>query len=274
MPKFKLIHNSSRALVCLICWHKIFGKGGRILKHDDKLTQLIKTKYNILNQYNPSDLSLPNSICCRCRISLIKCETNNEVQAPLIKACVYGTVSAPSLNTLCSDGSPCLICKTAKLRYRPSSRAPCSCRTCNEYHNLHHNLPSTSSTDPSNNNQAAAGPLITTSNLLNMQAKSNLSNKQILNIATSLRSICGHKAVESRFREKLTEVSRKLESFYLSVSSNFKINDTDGYSKRILVYCNDVEGLVNFILKDREYDPFNHLIRIGLDGGGDFSKSL
>ena len=48
----------------------------------------------------------------------------------------------------------------------------------------------------------------------------------------------------------------------------------DGYQDRILAYCHDIEALVTYILDVREYDPYNHLIRIGLDGGGGCSKLL
>lgn len=40
----------------------------------------------------------------------------------------------------------------------------------------------------------------------------------------------------------------------------------------MLVYCHDIEALVTHVLNIREYDPFNHLVRIGLDGGGGMFK--
>ena len=40
----------------------------------------------------------------------------------------------------------------------------------------------------------------------------------------------------------------------------------------MLVYCHDVEALVTYVLEDRQYDPYNHLVRIGLDGGGGMFK--
>ena len=247
MPKTKLNHTSSRRLVCLICWYKIFGNGGRILKHGTNLTNLIKSKYSLLKDYDPSDQTLPNAICSNCRLSLNKCESNVELRAPLIKACLYPDSGSAMHTRTCSNASACSICLTARQKYRPSSREPCTCPKCTQYHQL----PSTSTASTEHSNKT--GPQFTASNLIAIQTKQNLSNNQIINIASSLRSICGRSAVESNFREKLTETSKKLDSFYSSISSNFKISDKDGYGERVLVYCHDVEALVNFILNDTIY---------------------
>lgn len=219
MPRAKRNHQSSRSLVCLICWFKLFGSGGRILKHGATLTSLIKAKYSLLRHYHPSDLTLPNAICSTCCRTLYKCEANTG-QAPLIKACAYTGNSDPAMHTRgCTHASACAICRTAGQQYRPSSREPCLCPTCSQVNQL----PSTSHTNSSEQNNA--GPQFTVSNLIDIQAEQNLSNNQIINVASSLRSICGRPSVESGFREKLSEISNKLEPFYSSISANFKINE-------------------------------------------------
>ena len=95
-----------------------------------------------------------------------------------------------------------------------------------------------------------------------------LANKQIKSVATNLREICSRNSVEPGFREKLIDASKKLEDFYSSTQVNFKINDKVGYSERELVFCHDIEGLVKYILDNRGYSPFNHTVRLGLDGCG------
>ena len=97
-----------------------------------------------------------------------------------------------------------------------------------------------------------------------MQAQINLSDNQIIKVASSLQSICGRGAVEPGFRDKLTDISKKAEQFYSSVICKFEISNKDGYGDRVLVYCHDVEALVTYVLQERQYDPYNHLVRIGL----------
>ena len=94
MPRPKRDHNNSRSLVCLICWSKIFGNCGRILRSEDRLICLIKDKYPLLSHYDPSDLTLPNAICSTCRRTLYKCEADPAQSAPLIKACAHSGNSA------------------------------------------------------------------------------------------------------------------------------------------------------------------------------------
>ena len=270
MPRPKRDHNSSRSLVCLICWSKIFGNGGRILKCDDVLTCLIKDKYPLLSRYDPSDLTLPNGICSTCCRNLYKCKTDPAQSAPLIKACAHSDNSASAMHTReCSNASACAICTTAGQQGRPPSREPCQCSTCIQANNL----PSTSSLNNSSQ-QNKPSPQFTIANLIDIQAKQNLSNNQIIKVATSVRSICGRSAVEPGLQEALTEIPKQIEHFYSSISANFKISDKVGYCDRVLVYCNDVEGLVRYILEARGYDPFNHIVRVGLDGGGGIFKII
>ena len=42
----------------------------------------------------------------------------------------------------------------------------------------------------------------------------------------------------------------------------------------VMVFCHDVEALVAYILEQRQYDPYNHIVRIGLDGGGGMFKII
>ncbi|CAL4122258.1 unnamed protein product, partial [Meganyctiphanes norvegica] len=51
------------------------------------------------------------------------------------------------------------------------------------------------------------------------------------------------------------------------MAKKFEISIKDGYKDRVLIYCHNVEALVSFVLNDRAYDPYDHLVRIGLDGG-------
>ena len=114
MAKIKLNHGSSRSLICLICRYKIF-KNGRILKDNATLTNLIKEKYPLLKNYDPSDMTYPNAVCSTCCRGIYYFN-NNEGSLPLIKACAY-TIPDPTMHTrICSDASPSTICQTARQR--------------------------------------------------------------------------------------------------------------------------------------------------------------
>ena len=98
MPKNKRNHESSRSVVCLICRYKIF-KNGHILKDGANLTTLIRTKYKLLCNYDPSNMTFPNSICPTCRISLNNCKNDSNIKAPFIKACSYINSEEPYINS-------------------------------------------------------------------------------------------------------------------------------------------------------------------------------
>ena len=63
-----------------------------------------------------------------------------------------------------------------------------------------------------------------------------------------------------------------MRNWTLNPNLSFLINKKDGYQDRILIYCHDIEAMVSYVLDERKYDPFNHLVRIGLDGGGGMFK--
>ena len=115
MPKNKRNHESSRSVVCLICRYKIF-KNGHILKDGANLTTLIRTKYKLLCNYDPSNMTFPNSICPTCRISLNNCKNDSNIKAPFITASSYIDSEVwPAKHTrMCSNTSAFYICITAQ----------------------------------------------------------------------------------------------------------------------------------------------------------------
>ena len=263
MPKVKLNHASSRALICLICRYKIFRKG-RILKDNATLTNVIREKYSVLNNYDPSNMIHPNAICSTCCRAIAK-YNNNAGSLPPIKACAYINQD-PTIHTrMCSITFACSICKTARQRYKPSIREPCICSICQ---NMNDTL-------LSNKNMCTEKPKhtqISTRDLLNIQKHQNSSNNKMIKLAKSLRSICGRNAVEPGFRENLREISKSADKFYSQTNLYLNIGGTVGYAERVVVHCIDIEELITHILDARGYDPYNHLIKIGLDGGGGIFK--
>ena len=213
MPKNKLDHSSSRSRVCLICRYKIF-KNGRILNNNATLTNVIRAKYSLLNNYDPSDLTYPNAICSTCCRALYKF-SNNEGSLPLIRACAYTPLNPTMHTRSCPDTSACILCLTARQHYKPNNCEPCQCSTCININDL-----------PAK--QTIQQPIITKNNcpkleknyqfnhteLLNIQTQQNSSNNQIIKLAKSIRLIHGRSAVESGFRDNLPVISKNAEKFY------------------------------------------------------------
>ena len=268
MPKVKRNHTSSRSLICLICRFKIF-KNGRILTDKMKLTEMIRGQYNLLSHYDPSDTTFPNAICSTCCRGVYSSAGNEGGRLPLLRACAYThTLSDPTTAThtrTCSNASACDICQTAGQRVNPSTRNPCLCPTCIKVNHL-------PTTTQNKSEKPQKTPLFTTTKLLHIQEQQNASNIKMIKLAKSLRDICGRSSVEPGFRENLIEISKKAEGFYSNTTLRLQISNKIGYEDRVLVFCNDVEALVMYVLNARGYDPYNHLVRIGLDGGGGMFK--
>ena len=264
MPKVKRNHTSSRSLICLICRFKIF-KNGRILTDKMKLTEIIRGQYNLLSHYDPSDTTFPNAICSTCCRGVYSSAGNEGGRLPLLRACAYThTLSDPTTAThtrTCSNASACDICQTAGQRVNPSTRNPCLCPTCIKVNHL-------PNTTQNKSEKTQKTPLFTTTKLLHIQEQQNASNIKMIKLAKSLRDICGRSSVEPGFRENLIEISKKAEGFYSNTTLRLQISNKIGYEDRVLVFCNDVEALVMYVLNARGYDPYNHLVRIGLYGGG------
>lgn len=130
MPKIKLNHERSRYLVCLVCRNKIFGKGRR-LNNGTKLINLVKSKYNLLCNYDPSDLTMPSALCPTCCSDLYNCENTNQNRSPpVLKACAYENSNIDASHTRsCSAESGCDICQTTRQKYKKNCE-PCLCNIC------------------------------------------------------------------------------------------------------------------------------------------------
>ena len=224
----------------------------------------------MLSNYDPGDMTVPNALCTNCCIALYNSESSQQNSAPpLIKACAYyiecnGRPAEAMHTRACSATTTCDICLTARQLYKKPHK-PCICHICTQFNSL-------KTTSKLALEKPTKKTEFTTNNILNIQSTLNLSNAQVIKFAGSLRSICGRNAVEPGLKEKLVEIPKKVEKFYSHTVNSFLVSKKDGYQDRVMVYCNDIEALVSYVLDERKYDPYNHLVRIGLDGGGGMFK--
>ena len=107
----------------------------------------------------------------------------------------------------------------------------------------------------------------------------NLTQNQQFSIAADLRTVKGRKFFESSMKDKLAELNSQLKPFYKSVeieidsSNRDELLNENGKVKRPIFYVDDLQGLINFIVAKRGYDPSNELLfKVGIDKGGTFLK--
>ena len=171
----------------------------------------------MLSNYDPENVTFPTGICSSCRRSLYDCDGNKEAKVPFIKACSYvDSNERPSIHTReCANAAACDICLTARQMRKPSSHDPCDCATCRKYNNFPETKKHIS------NIKSTKTPQFTTKALVDIQTEQNLSNNQIIRVASSLQAICGRGSVEPWFKEKLREIPQKIEQFYSHLTHSF-----------------------------------------------------
>ena len=162
-----------------------------------------------------------------------------------------------------SDCHDCQICILAKSQYK-NTPEPCGCANCSK------ELPSSNVIQ--NNNKKDDKVVLPASVFIDMQHKTNISNKLVLDIAQCLRQNLGRGAIQSNLRDHLRDARNILEDYFYYSEESFYINEQKGYEDRVLVTIKDIDSFVKYIITHRGLDPHCHTVRIGLDGGGTFLK--
>ena len=118
----------------------------------------------------------------------------------------------------------------------------------------------------------------TSADMNQLQISTNLSNTSMRRIIIPfLRSKSGRRSIESGSAKSLQERDSNLGDLFSVQSVVFETGPANSHSEctlPIIVYCNDVERLVEKITSCREYDDCSEIVRFkyGLDGGGEFFK--
>ena len=105
----------------------------------------------------------------------------------------------------------------------------------------------------------------------------NLSNNQMSNLSEDLRVSSGsRKLIESGVKGKLRAINRQLSDLFVSrrcifATENETLKTRENFEQHVIV-CNDVNEVVERVIKTREIDEDNMIVRIGMDGGGGFMK--
>ena len=259
MPKETLTHSSSRSQLCIIDFRKI-KKNGKILYKNSKLHGLVTSFYPALKSVDLADPRYPNAVCMTC-YNLLYAHNRNDKTKPLPKLHCYSALKDKS--NITRDCHDCEICLLVKSKTKTTPDA-CECDNCGK------EIPSTSSKEANSTEEDKS--VLKASVFIDMQHKVNISNKGILDVAQCLRKELGRGAIESNLRDHLKEARNLLEDYFYYSEQSFFISEQKGYQDRILVTVKDIDTFVKYILNQRDLDPHDHIVRIGLDGGGTFLK--
>ena len=113
-------------------------------------------------------------------------------------------------------------------------------------------------------------PRISTSTLVDIQQKTNLSNTGLRLLASSLNKSTSGVRVEKYFQEKFAKEGTRLKDFFTAKDEMFLVKGKS--SERSVVFCKNVEELVWHILEKRSCSAQDSLVKISLDAGGTFLK--
>ena len=102
---------------------------------------------------------------------------------------------------------------------------------------------------------------------MKVQLNTGLSNNRIKQLALTLNFISPQRVVEPYFAKKFSEQGKLLND-YCTVS---KVKFSNCDTIREVVHCKDVASLLQFVLSARNVSD-QPLVKIGIDGGGDFFK--
>ena len=114
---------------------------------------------------------------------------------------------------------------------------------------------------------------LSTDNLLAMKTDMNLSDRDTLKLAASIRAgTKNRKAVEPGLKKKLTTKAHSIDEYFSY--KEFPLvkvkGDEVSNTPLVVVYCNDVPGFVEYVRQERNLSE-DHL-KLGIDGGGGFLK--
>ena len=106
----------------------------------------------------------------------------------------------------------------------------------------------------------------------------NLSKNQLKKQSAIIRTWKGRKVLEPEVMKTISEMDMSLEPFFGSVDLEFDSHDKNERESGIRVsrsvsYCNDLSGLLQYLVKERGFESEEELRKkIGVDAGGGFLK--
>ena len=117
-----------------------------------------------------------------------------------------------------------------------------------------------------------------------LMVSGNCSQNQMKAVAKNIRSVHGRKSVECNIMEKLSAANKELARFFSVIELDLDPcggpggceghpSLIPGKVKRHVVYCHDLNGLIEYIKRERGHHALTKLmLKFGMDAGQDFFK--
>ena len=110
-----------------------------------------------------------------------------------------------------------------------------------------------------------------------IQKDINLSNNKVLKMAENIRVSTGsRKIIEKDMKGKLRKLNHTLEDLFKTEKCTFVFENKAEKIKinveQHVVFCKDLNNLINIMIEERNLNENDIIIRIGHDGGGGFVK--
>ena len=251
-------------------------------------------------QFDPHDVRYPTAVCGKCRIVLS--EYSRGIYDHAITLPDYSVIGRPSRSR--DSECECYICKVAKSTSNPnlmqghvfpwrekgesSESRSCKklCAKClSEYARgkthqcskttLKHNLSEIQSQTSDNEEcLGAQGIQISSQDFARIQSELNLSRNKTLKLGQEMRKVSQNRlSIEPHLKSKLYDISHFLDSQFEVKTCDFFDNSGDQYFRPV-VYCKDLQKLIDLICTTRGFDHDNVFIKLSLDGGGGFVKVM
>jgi len=109
----------------------------------------------------------------------------------------------------------------------------------------------------------------------------NLSSRKTLQLCQDLREISGdRKIIDKSCKKKMVKKSHEIDKFFEHTKISFyhevtvegtKTKHPDTFEQHVII-VNDISGLIDKVIFERNLNEDNLIIRIGLDGLGGFMK--
>ena len=246
MPRVRDTSHAARRLrVCAVCFEKGDGKITPALVNQIKC--LLKRRY-----YHPDDSRVPGGICAGCRIKLSQADKGK------LRFCDINAPDMERVPQVEGAGSECACrwCCTAKERVgsgqpRQTATTDSGQRTATT---------STPVTEP---------PQITAGTCNQLQVRLGLLTNQTLKMASVIRAELGQSAVQSHLKQELEARDQQLDDWFVGI--DLQAESQTGQPAPAVV-CSDTSGFLQLVVSERHVDPHDHMVKVGMDGGGGMLK--
>ena len=268
MPHTAKNHIQNRKKVCILCMKKT-------RKTMRTVSELVVCQLRAhvvgLENYNPDDPQLPEAICGTCRIYLAK--TANGIKD---STCLPYLINYEAMIVSFNKNSTeciCLICQIARKKVPQEKiclKRPVKDKRRPKLPRLNHVETIEIDCDDIDANISEPGPSIGTDQINEMRSVVGLSRRQTKKCAQFIRSNLGRKSIEPNVDFSLDSKKAILKDHFFFESMEMDVKEN--IEERIVVICHDIEDILSKVINHRNIDPYNHLVKIGIDGGQDFLK--